>query len=227
MGGGGRFARLASLVRMQPARAVAVAGRWRWQGRTSTRLLCVLRWRRIEAIRVTHSIPDCCGLIMRSDEGTIVHTGEPPPSTCLHVLACDCCRAAAESAASRQRSRTTITCCAQATGRLTRRRWTGSSLTARPSTCSVSRADLGRGALALAVTSRTALLGSCSRVPAVWAAPSAVRGPAGKEAARPEHGHARRTRRPARKAEAALLPTLRACRACRCAPQARRRWLSS
>lgn len=27
-------------------------------------------------IRVTHSIPDCCGLILRSDHGTIVHTGD-------------------------------------------------------------------------------------------------------------------------------------------------------
>ena len=25
---------------------------------------------------MTHSIPDCCGLIMRSDHGTIVHTGD-------------------------------------------------------------------------------------------------------------------------------------------------------
>lgn len=26
-------------------------------------------------IRVTHSIPDCCGLVLRSEHGTIVHTG--------------------------------------------------------------------------------------------------------------------------------------------------------
>ena len=30
----------------------------------------------VTPIRVTHSIPDCCGLIMRSDYGTIVHTGD-------------------------------------------------------------------------------------------------------------------------------------------------------
>ncbi|KAG1653453.1 hypothetical protein FOA52_009118 [Chlamydomonas sp. UWO 241] len=30
----------------------------------------------VEAVRVTHSIPDCCGLIMRSEHGTIVHTGD-------------------------------------------------------------------------------------------------------------------------------------------------------
>lgn len=30
----------------------------------------------VEPVRVTHSIPDCCGLIMRSDHGTIVHTGD-------------------------------------------------------------------------------------------------------------------------------------------------------
>eukprot|EP00889_Picochlorum_renovo_P003343 jgi/Picre1/30373/NNA_005737.t1 len=29
-----------------------------------------------EPLRVTHSIPDCCGLVLRSDEGTIVHTGD-------------------------------------------------------------------------------------------------------------------------------------------------------
>ncbi|KAL4452436.1 hypothetical protein ABPG75_008098 [Micractinium tetrahymenae] len=27
-------------------------------------------------IRVTHSIPDCCGLVLRSEHGTIVHTGD-------------------------------------------------------------------------------------------------------------------------------------------------------
>ena len=26
-----------------------------------------------EPIRVTHSIPDCCGLVLRCDHGTIVH----------------------------------------------------------------------------------------------------------------------------------------------------------
>ena len=27
-------------------------------------------------MRVTHSIPDCCGLVLRSEAGTIVHTGD-------------------------------------------------------------------------------------------------------------------------------------------------------
>ena len=27
-------------------------------------------------MRVTHSIPDCCGMILRSEHGTIVHTGD-------------------------------------------------------------------------------------------------------------------------------------------------------
>lgn len=30
----------------------------------------------VEPIRVTHSIPDCCGLVLRSEHGTIVHTGD-------------------------------------------------------------------------------------------------------------------------------------------------------
>ncbi|XP_057517660.1 ribonuclease J isoform X2 [Amaranthus tricolor] len=30
----------------------------------------------IEPIRVTHSIPDCCGLVMRCSDGTIFHTGD-------------------------------------------------------------------------------------------------------------------------------------------------------
>ena len=32
----------------------------------------------VEPIRVTHSIPDCCGLVLRSEHGTIVHTGALP-----------------------------------------------------------------------------------------------------------------------------------------------------
>ncbi len=31
---------------------------------------------RCEPIRVTHSIPDCCGFVLRCDQGTIVHTGD-------------------------------------------------------------------------------------------------------------------------------------------------------
>lgn len=31
---------------------------------------------RCEPVRVTHSIPDCCGMVLRSDHGTIVHTGD-------------------------------------------------------------------------------------------------------------------------------------------------------
>jgi beta-CASP RNase J family ribonuclease len=30
----------------------------------------------VEAVRVTHSIPDCCGLFFRCSDGTIVHTGD-------------------------------------------------------------------------------------------------------------------------------------------------------
>lgn len=30
----------------------------------------------IEPIRVTHSIPDCCGLVLRCTDGTILHTGD-------------------------------------------------------------------------------------------------------------------------------------------------------
>jgi mRNA degradation ribonuclease J1/J2 len=30
----------------------------------------------VTPIRVTHSIPDCCGLIMRSEHGSLVHTGD-------------------------------------------------------------------------------------------------------------------------------------------------------
>jgi beta-CASP RNase J family ribonuclease len=38
------------------------------------------RWKagpfEVEAVRVTHSIPDCCGLFFRCADGTIVHTGD-------------------------------------------------------------------------------------------------------------------------------------------------------
>ena len=30
----------------------------------------------VEPIRVTHSIPDCCGLVLRCSDGTILHTGD-------------------------------------------------------------------------------------------------------------------------------------------------------
>ncbi|KAJ3678136.1 hypothetical protein LUZ60_001939 [Juncus effusus] len=30
----------------------------------------------VEPIRVTHSIPDCCGLVLRCNDGTILHTGD-------------------------------------------------------------------------------------------------------------------------------------------------------
>jgi mRNA degradation ribonuclease J1/J2 len=30
----------------------------------------------VTPLRVTHSIPDCCGLILRSEHGSIVHTGD-------------------------------------------------------------------------------------------------------------------------------------------------------
>ncbi|TQD72348.1 hypothetical protein C1H46_042118 [Malus baccata] len=30
----------------------------------------------IEPVRVTHSIPDCCGLVLRCSDGTILHTGD-------------------------------------------------------------------------------------------------------------------------------------------------------
>jgi beta-CASP RNase J family ribonuclease len=30
----------------------------------------------VEAIRVTHSLPDCCALVLRSEGGTILHTGD-------------------------------------------------------------------------------------------------------------------------------------------------------
>ncbi|KAH9319591.1 hypothetical protein KI387_021360, partial [Taxus chinensis] len=30
----------------------------------------------VEPIRVTHSIPDCCGLVLRCEDGTLFHTGD-------------------------------------------------------------------------------------------------------------------------------------------------------
>jgi mRNA degradation ribonuclease J1/J2 len=30
----------------------------------------------VEPIRVTHSIPDCCGLVLRCGDGIIFHTGD-------------------------------------------------------------------------------------------------------------------------------------------------------
>jgi mRNA degradation ribonuclease J1/J2 len=30
----------------------------------------------IEPLTVTHSIPDCCGLVLRCADGTILHTGD-------------------------------------------------------------------------------------------------------------------------------------------------------
>ena len=30
----------------------------------------------VEPIRVTHSIPDCCGLVLRCEDGNILHTGD-------------------------------------------------------------------------------------------------------------------------------------------------------
>ena len=38
----------------------------------------------IEPIRVTHSIPDCCGLVIRCADGTILHTGDWKVT--LHVV---------------------------------------------------------------------------------------------------------------------------------------------
>ncbi len=94
-------------------------------------------------IRVTHSIPDCCGLVLRSDHGTIVHTGA------------GCGAAGGDAAQHGQRTQqrrpwrheaaaawslTPAASCAaaahllQATGRLTRTRWMARCLTAKCST---------------------------------------------------------------------------------------------
>jgi mRNA degradation ribonuclease J1/J2 len=38
--------------------------------------ICCLAALQVTPLRVTHSIPDCCGLILRSEHGSIVHTGD-------------------------------------------------------------------------------------------------------------------------------------------------------
>lgn len=46
----------------------------------------------VEPIRVTHSIPDCCGLVLRCKDGTILHTGDwkVTPTPLLYLsLACN------------------------------------------------------------------------------------------------------------------------------------------
>lgn len=40
----------------------------------------------IEPIRVTHSIPDCCGLVLRCADGTILHTGDWKVSFCNLIV---------------------------------------------------------------------------------------------------------------------------------------------
>ena len=40
----------------------------------------------IEPIRVTHSIPDCCGLVLRCADGTILHTGDWKVSLSIYVF---------------------------------------------------------------------------------------------------------------------------------------------
>lgn len=32
--------------------------------------------RSVEAFRVTHSMPDCLGMVLRSDDGNVLHTGD-------------------------------------------------------------------------------------------------------------------------------------------------------
>jgi len=38
----------------------------------------------VEPITVTHSIPDCCGLVLRCSDGTILHTGDWKVSILLY-----------------------------------------------------------------------------------------------------------------------------------------------
>lgn len=47
----------------------------------------------VEPIRVTHSIPDCCGLVLRCSDGTILHTGDWKVSwfNAHFVAMCVCC----------------------------------------------------------------------------------------------------------------------------------------
>ena len=40
----------------------------------------------VEPIRVTHSIPDCCGLVLRCADGIIFHTGDWKVSSTNHCI---------------------------------------------------------------------------------------------------------------------------------------------
>jgi len=40
----------------------------------------------VEPIRVTHSIPDCCGLVLRCADGIIFHTGDWKVSSTSHCI---------------------------------------------------------------------------------------------------------------------------------------------
>ena len=53
---------------------------WQWEAVgvlvvAKLMLACMVHYR-CQPLRVTHSIPDSCGLILRSEHGTIVHTGD-------------------------------------------------------------------------------------------------------------------------------------------------------